>query len=401
MLLQNGSHLTYCSNIHPGESWEKHLEQLENHLPAIKKLVSPEEKCGIGLRLSAMASETLGEKASMEAFREFLYNNNLYVFTMNGFPYGSFHHSRVKDDVHQPDWQTQDRLNYSKRLFAILKNLVPEGMDGGVSTSPLSYKPWFTTEQQFENAVDAALDNLIEIVTYLYRIREEHGVFLHLDIEPEPDGVIQNSEEFVFFYNNWLLKRGTSRVAKLLGVSQQRAEEAIRQHIQLCYDVCHFALVYEDVAEVFDRLKAEAIGIGKIQLSAALRTMTGAGNLSGREELRQFNEDIYLHQVITRDKQGLIKSYRDLPEAFVDCPESFEGEWRVHFHVPLFVEEYGHLSSTQKDVKKTLQLVKDRNMKIHLEVETYTWGVLPEALKLDIDASIARELQWVKGELVT
>src|SRR5690606_26826896 len=105
------------------------------------------------------------------------------------------------------DWQTQDRLNYTKGLFSILQKLVPEGLDGSISTSPLSYKPWFTTEEHFDNAVDAALNNLIEIVTFLYKMREETGVFLHLDIEPEPDGIIQNSEEFVLFYNDWLLKK--------------------------------------------------------------------------------------------------------------------------------------------------------------------------------------------------
>lgn len=399
MLLENGSHLTYCTNIHTGESWEDHLEQLKLHLPEIKKKLSPDEKFGVGLRLSAMAGESLGDKVAMEEFREFLYDNNLYVFTINGFPYGNFHHSRVKDNVHQPDWQTLDRLNYTKSLFTILQKLLPEGLDGGISTSPLSYKPWFTTTQQFDNAVEASLNNLVETVTFLHRMREETGAVLHLDIEPEPDGIIQNTEEFIFFYNNWLLKKGIPSIVKLLGITPQKAEEVIRRHIRLCYDVCHFALVYEEPAAVFEKLKQEAIDIGKIQLSAALRAMTGAANLKGREELKQFNEDIYLHQVITKDKQGLITSYRDLPQAFADCPESFEGEWRVHFHVPLFVEEYGRLASTQKDVEKTLALVKNQSEKVHLEVETYTWDVLPQALKLDIDASIARELQWVRKEL--
>lgn len=399
MQLENGCHLTYCTNIHEGESWEAHQQQLKLHLPAIKEKVSPEEKFGVGLRLSAMAGETLGNKFALDYFKEFLYQNNLYVFTLNGFPYGNFHQSRVKDDVHQPDWRTLDRLTYTKNIFSILQSLLPKGLDGGISTSPLSYKPWFNTEKKFNEAIEASLLNLIDVVTYLHQIREETGVHLHLDIEPEPDGIIENSQEFVFFYNEWLLKRGMPLVVNLLGITPQEAEDVIRRHIQVCYDVCHFALVYEEPAEALNKFKNEGIGIGKIQLSSALRTVVRKQNVKGKEELKQFEENIYLHQVISKDAKGLIKSYRDLPEAFTDCPSDFEGEWRVHFHVPLFIEKYGQLTSTQKDVSKTLAYVNENKMKVHLEVETYTWDVLPDPLKLDLDASIARELNWVKKSL--
>lgn len=399
MLLKNGCHLTYCTNIHAGESWEDHKKQLIQHLPAVKGLVAPEEKFGVGLRLSAMAAKSLGNKESMDELKAFLYEQNLYVFTLNAFPYGNFHESRVKDNVHQPDWQTQDRLTYTKNSFKILQNLLPEGLDGGISTSPLSYKPWFNTARKFDDAVEASLINLVDVVVFLYQIREETGVHLHLDIEPEPDGILENTAEFILFYNEWLLKRGVPILVKSLGLTPQKAEEAIRSHIQLCYDVCHFALVYEEPAASFNQFKAAGIGIGKIQLSAALSTKVGVKSQKGLRELHEFEEDVYLHQVITKDPNSLIKSYRDLPEAFTDCPPTFEGEWRVHFHVPLFVEQYGHLTSTQKDVQKTLDLVDENDMKVHLEVETYTWDVLPDPLKLDIDASIARELNWVKQSL--
>lgn len=400
MLLKSGCHLTYCTNIHTGESWQDHQKQLALHLPAVKGLVAPHEKFGVGLRLSAMAAESLGNKELLDDFKAFLFEHNLYVFTLNAFPYGNFHESRVKDNVHQPDWQTQDRLNYTKNSFKILQDLVPEGLDGGISTSPLSYKPWFNTARKFDEAVEASLMNLVDVVAFLYQIREETGVHLHLDIEPEPDGILENTAEFILFYNEWLLKRGIPLLVKSLGLTPQKAEGAIRRHIQLCYDVCHFALVYEEPAESFSQFKKEGIGIGKIQLSAALSSKVGSDSPGGREALQEFAEDIYLHQVITKDpKNGLINSYRDLPEAFTDCPLAFEGEWRVHFHVPLFVEKYGHLTSTQQDVQKTLDLVIENDMKVHLEVETYTWDVLPDSLKLDINASIARELNWVKKNL--
>lgn len=395
MLLNNGCHLTYCTNIHPGESWEEHFKQLKEHLPTIHKLVAPEEQFGVGLRLSALAGEELSKPERLEEFKDFLTESRQYVFTMNGFPYGQFHQTRVKDNVHQPDWQTTQRVAYTKNLFGILAQLVPEGLDGGISTSPLSYKPWFSSADKRNAALKASVANLIDVVVYLHRIKEEKGIFLHLDIEPEPDGILENSAEVIAFYKEWLLQRGIPLAAKALKIDTAQAEEAIRAHIQVCYDVCHFALVYEEPASVFHNFRKEGIGIGKIQLSAALRTEVGIGNNCGIAELKQFEEDTYLHQVIARDESGTIKSYTDLPRAFKECPESFEGEWRIHFHVPLFIEQYGHLSSTQQAVIKTLEVVREEKMKVHLEAETYTWDVLPDALKVNVDASIARELEWV------
>ena len=399
MLLNNGNHLTYCTNIHPGVSWEDHFEQLKQHLPSIRARVAPEENFGVGLRLAATAAATLSSPAKLEAFKDFLQESRLYVFTMNGFPYGNFHHDRVKEQVHQPDWRTPERLTYTKRLFTLLQELVPEGMDGGISTSPLSYMPLFRTEGELNEALETSLYNLIEVVAFLYQSRESKGVFMHLDIEPEPDGILENTQQVIHFYNEWLLSKGVPLLEKRLGIHSTTAEAAIRRHIQICYDVCHFALVYEEPTDAFKAFKKEGIGIGKIQLSSALKTLVTKDNALGKKELKQFEEGVYLHQVITRDKLGQIKSYSDLPKAFKDCPRDFEGEWRVHFHVPLFTAEYGHLSSTQQDVSNTLALVQQESINAHLEVETYTWEVLPEPLKLDIQGSIARELHWVKSQM--
>lgn len=398
MLLNNGNHLTYCTNIHPGESWQDHFNQLRLHLPVIREQVAPGEKFGVGLRLAALAAEELGKPTKLEEFKAFLEENNLYVFTMNGFPYGDFHQDRVKELVHQPDWRTQERLIYTKNLFGLLQQLVPAGLDGGISTSPLSYMPLFPTEDKLIPALEASLHNLVEIVVLLYKIKESKGISLHLDIEPEPDGILENTRDVTYFYNEWLLKKGVPLVEKHLGINAAKAEEAIRNHIQICYDVCHFALVYEEPTEAFEAFKKAGIGIGKVQLSAALKTTVGKDNVRGKAELKQFEEDIYLHQVITKDLEGDIRSYSDLPVAFEECPDDFEGEWRVHFHVPLFTEQYGHLASTQQDVINTLAFIQQKQMSVHLEVETYTWGVLPDPLKLDIGQSIARELEWVKQQ---
>ena len=143
MHLSNNAHLSYCTNIHPGQSWEAVFESLKEHVLPLKAALSPTAPFGIGLRLSHRASQELGLGAEMDRFRRWLAQHDCYVFTMNGFPYGGFHGERVKDDVHKPDWTSRERVDYTLLLFEQLEALLPEGMEGSISTSPLSYKPWF------------------------------------------------------------------------------------------------------------------------------------------------------------------------------------------------------------------------------------------------------------------
>ena len=141
MQTRNG-HLTYCSNIHAGESWKEHFDKLKEHIPVITQRISPLEAFGIGLRLSNVASLELRKQENLEEFKRWLAENNCYVFTMNGFPFGGFHNTVVKDKVHAPDWLSPERVSYTIRLAQILAAILPDGVDGGISTSPLTYKFW-------------------------------------------------------------------------------------------------------------------------------------------------------------------------------------------------------------------------------------------------------------------
>src|SRR5687768_7837285 len=143
----NNAQLTYCTNIHAGESWEEHFLALRENFPAIKQEISPDKPMGIGLRLSHIASLELGKEQNLNSFKKWLADQSAYVFTMNGFPYGGFHHTHVKDQVHAPDWTTNERVEYTIRLFDILTEILPEGMEGGISTSPLSYRHWFQSAE--------------------------------------------------------------------------------------------------------------------------------------------------------------------------------------------------------------------------------------------------------------
>lgn len=401
-MLTNFGHLTYCTNIHTGETWEDHFTEIKKYFPSIKKEFSPDKPMGIGLRLSNIASVALSEPNNLAIFKQWLLENNSYVFTMNGFPYGGFHNVVVKDQVHAPDWTTMDRVAYTNRLFDILQELLPAEMDGGISTSPLSYKFWHNTEEALKIAVKNATENILKVVVHLIDIHYNTGKILHLDIEPEPDGILETGPEFIDWFVKYLLPAGVKIIAEKYTVSEAEATHFIKQHLRLCYDVCHFAIGYEPHAEVIEEVLKLGIQIGKIQISAALKA--GLHNeISNRSKIKEkfekFNEPTYLHQVVAKKSNGEFIRYPDLPQALADIENKEVLEWRAHFHVPIFEEDLGYLQSTQKDIVTVLELQKKLNFTTHLEVETYTWDVISDALKLPMQESIIRELEWVMDQL--
>ncbi|MEP1985696.1 MAG: metabolite traffic protein EboE [Maribacter dokdonensis] len=324
-------------------------------------------------------------------------DNDLYVFTMNGFPYGNFHDERVKDLVHAPDWTTDDRLNYTKRLFRQLSELIPAGLNGGISTSPITYKYWHKTLSETKNVFEAGAKNMLEVAKQLFKIEQDTGNYLHLDIEPEPDGLLENSDEVLLFYADYLVPIGRAYFKQELGLNADEAESLIKKYIAVCYDVCHFSLAFEEPTDTFAKFKADSIKVGKIQVSAALKIIfNGTDNERIWEELSQFNEPTYLHQV-TEKLDGKVKTYSDLP-LVLEGDRNHE-ELRAHYHVPIFLEKYGELFSTQDHILKTIAYIKEDPISEHLEVETYTWDVLPADLKQDLSVSIIRELEWLKSHM--
>jgi hypothetical protein len=395
------SHLTYCTNIHAGESWQDHFFALKKHFPAIKKQVSPDQAMGIGLRLSNLASQELIKTEAQQDFKQWLEENQAYVFTMNGFPYGGFHRTRVKDQVHTPDWTTKERVEYTIRLFRILSSLIPGNMEGGISTSPLSYKGWLNTPGSFEKVRDLATKNILLVAEELIHIRQTTGTRLHLDIEPEPDGLLETGEEFIYWYESHLLPVGIEQLSKKMRITSDEAEGLLKAHICLCYDVCHFAIGYEPHDLIINKLAKKRIRVGKIQISAALKAGLPsdlAARSSITDAFSKFDEPTYLHQVVARSGNALLR-YPDLPEALSDKDNLSVTEWRAHFHVPVFIETLDILQTTQADIIRILEIHKANPFTQHLEVETYTWEVLPEKLKLEIGPSIIREMNWVKKQL--
>jgi sugar phosphate isomerase/epimerase len=390
--------LSYCSNIHPGEDWKEHFAILKTSIPEIKAAVSPTERLGLGLRLANQASIDLFENENFEDFKNWLEANEVYVFTMNGFPYGNFHNVVVKDKVHAPDWTTKERADYTIRMFELLAKLLPENLEeGGISTSPLSYRFWWNTPESLENATQTATKNILLVVDALIDIFEKTGKTLHLDIEPEPDGILENSEEFINWYTRYLLPMGIKHLVDK-GYSTQDATSIIKKHITLCYDVCHFAVGFENPQEVIDKLDNAGLKVGKIQISSAVKVDFSENAEEKLKTIAQYNEPTYLHQVVAQKKDGSFLKFPDLTEAITAFNEEIS-EWRVHFHVPLFLESYGLVGSTQSDIVETIKVHKNKLFTHHLEIETYTWGVLPSEFQAPLNESIIREINWVKGLL--
>ncbi len=113
--------LSYCTNIHPAETWPETLLALNRHVLAVRnELVRSGDRTlsdpfPIGLRLSAQAAYELRQPEQLLIFKEWLLENRCFVFTINGFPYGSFHGGPVKEKGisaymggRQVDWITRN-----------------------------------------------------------------------------------------------------------------------------------------------------------------------------------------------------------------------------------------------------------------------------------------------------
>ncbi|GAA5121596.1 metabolite traffic protein EboE [Luteolibacter yonseiensis] len=378
------AHLSYCTNIHPAETWEKTREVLETHVLGVRDRLraagslGSDEPFAIGLRLSAVAARELLEGNQLGAFKEWLEQTNTYVFTINGFPYGSFHGTRVKEQVFLPDWTDKARLDYTKNLFRILAVIAKPGTAASVSTLPGSHKTFDAADEPIQR-------HLIELARWLDELAAETGHDFHLGLEPEPLGHFENTAETLAFFE------------KLHDAAQD--PEVIRRRIGLNYDACHFALEYDPAGWALDVLKAAGIRISKIHLSSALAL--DPGDPAALEAIRAFDEPVYFHQVLLRGGDGTVTRFADLPDFFsavengTVIPARF-AEMRVHFHIPLDAEPAAPLRSTRDQTREVLAW-KAENPEAcgHFEIETYTWGVLPGGLQRPVEEQLAGEYGWV------
>lgn len=390
-------HLTYCTNIHAGESLAEVMGSLARHLPAVKHEVAANQSFGVGLRLGFAAAQSLREPARLAELKALLDAGGYYVFTLNGFPYGEFHGRAVKQDAYRPDWSDPHRLAYTNLLADILSELLPSGQAGSVSTVPCTFKPWA------DGRIAAIDDQLLRHVAHLVGIERRTGQLISLALEPEPECLLETVAEAVSYFNGHLFcSAAVGRLASLTGLSNAAALDALHRHIGLCYDVCHAAVEFEEARASLAALRSAGISISKIQLSSALRV--ARFDEHSARQLAAFAEPVYLHQVVQR-AGGSLRRFVDLPQALAAAESQRIGmgaEWRVHFHVPIVLEQMQHFGTTQAFLGEILALHREQPISPHLEVETYTWDVLPpEYRSADLSTAIARELNWVKARLLS
>ena len=378
MELNRGLHLAYCTNIHRGEDWAQTFRSLKTDVMSVRDRVSQNKAYAIGLRLSDLASRELSDPAVLETFQQWLKDQNCYIFTINGFPFGDFHETRVKEQVYVPDWTSKDRLEYTNRLFDLIAVLAPDGVDGSVSTLPGSFKEFITEESQ-EIQIR---ENIWQCVEYISELSARTGKALHLGLEPEPCGYFETSTETVFFFESLY--------------AQHPNDSRLYEHLGVNYDTCHLAVEYEEPRMAIGALRDAGLRISKLHLSAALIVQpddTVKGNL------KAFEDDVYLHQVIEKTRLGTLNRYRDLDTALAAGGEA--EEWRIHFHVPLHSPDGDWFKTTREHTEGVLDLLQeDPQLCSHLEMETYTWEVLPNQIKdLDVVDQLVGEYEWTLGEL--
>jgi len=390
-----GAHLTYCTNIHPGETWDEIRANLERYLPLVKEQASPDAPFGVGLRLSAVAARSLSEPGPLADFKAFLAAQGLYVFTINGFPYGPFHGTRVKDDVYRPDWRDPARLDYTNRLADLLAQLLPPGLDcpGSISTVPGAFKAHATDSE----AVPLIVEQLLRHAAHLVSLERATGRCIVLALEPEPCCLLETVDETVRFFRQHLHSgAAAARLAALTGLDVPAAAAALRRHLGVCLDLCHAAVEFEDPAACVQALERAGITIAKVQVTAGLRIPQVTAAVL--DELRRYEDAVYLHQVVEHTPTGL-QRYADLVDART-AGHWRDGtcEWRVHFRGPVFLEALEPFASAQSFVREILAQQRQRAFATQFEVETYTWSVLPPQHRTaNVEDAIARELAWVRG----
>ena len=390
-------HLTYSTLVHQTDNWEQLWKSVNTYLPAVKARVAPHEKFGVCLRTSAPSIEQLSTEPSKVAdLKTFFADNDLYLYTANAFVYGVFKKQVIKEDVYEPDWATPERREYTKKVANLLAELAPDGINPSIQTAPLGFKPKVTGE----DVVDAYTSNVIDVVAHLVDLKKRTGKMVTLGLEPEPRCYLETTDETITYFKTRLFSGPTAqRLAKKTGLNEADAAQAMRDYMGVVFDIGHQAVGYEDIPASLQKLVDNGVQIVKLQEAASMYIPDVTQEKV--DALQTFAKTIYLSQTCQK-KDGKMTWFLNLEDAFEDWYKNpGPREWRTHFHVPVFLNDLGAFGTTRFALEQALAFHKKTPLSTHLEIETYTWDVLPDHLKTgDIVEYVTRELDWVKGQLL-
>jgi sugar phosphate isomerase/epimerase len=379
--------LSYCTNVHAGRTVAEVEAGLDRYTVAVRQRSGGPLAAGLWLA-RPVADELAASPDAIHRFAEDLAGRGLTCHTLNAFPYGDFHSERVKENVYLPDWSQPQRRAYTERCATLLAALLPPGVsEGSISTLPLGFKG-------FDHSKDLngrCVAQLLEVAGFLNSLRERTGKTIRLGIEPEPLCVLETTAETLRFFEL------VFRTAGKAGIERQA-----REFLGVCYDVCHQAVEFEAAGDAVMAIDRAGIRINKVHVSCALQLDRPAGNAEGRAALRRYVEPRYLHQTTARTPGGGVARFVDLSGDFIDNPPpEFRDApaWRVHFHVPVDADRIGPLATTRPDLHDALAAVAKLNYAPHLEVETYTWDVMPGRQQVDLADALAREIRAARAML--
>jgi hypothetical protein len=397
MDLGNGlGHLTYSTLVHPGDTWEDMWNSLITYVPKVKARVSPNDPFGVSLRLSASSANTLANSpAEREKLKKFLADNDMYLYTVNAFPYGPFKNTVVKEQVYEPDWRSEERTQYTINVADVLADVVPENVEPSIQSAPLGFKP----NVKGKADVDSFTQHVLRVTAHLVHLAQTKNRTVRLALEPEPYCFLETTEETIDYFTDHLYTgKAATELAKLTGLPIAEAFIALRTHVGIVFDICHQALEYEDISVSLQRLVDAGIPIFKLQEAAAMRVPRVTQKIV--DTLHRYAETIYLTQTMQM-KNNQITRFLNLEDAFKSWKDDpSEQEWRIHFHVPVFLDDLGEFGTTRFAIEDALKFHKANPLSRHLEIETYTWDVLPDNLKTgDIVDYVCREIEWVRGQL--
>jgi hypothetical protein len=369
---------------------------VEEFVPKVKRRLGVEGKFGVSLRISGDSQKTLSESAQARSdLKKFLDGEGLYVFTINAFPYGPFKGQRVMERVYEPDWTTNQRVEYTKSIADILVDITDADTSPSIQTAPLAFAPNVSDE----NYIARFTTSVFEVLAHLYHLEARTGRRVKLSIEPEPACYLETTDETVAFFKERMhAPAGVAELAKIAQIPLSEAEGAIKRYLGIVFDIGHQSVGFEDIPQSLEKLVNAGIPIFKLQEAAAL--WVESLSLDIIPELRRFTDTIYLSQTSLKTAEGIVK-YLNLGEA-LDAYEAnpVPTEMRTHFHVPVFLEEIGPFKTTRFAVQQALAMHRKQPLSDHLEIETYTWDVLPAELKTgDIVDYVSRELEFVMKEL--
>ena len=389
-------HLTYSTLVHAGDNWDQMRASVEEFVPKVKRRLGVEGKFGVSLRISGDSQKTLSESAQARSdLKKFLDGEGLYVFTINAFPYGPFKGQRVMERVYEPDWTTNQRVEYTKSIADILVDITDADTSPSIQTAPLAFAPNVSDE----NYIARFTTSVFEVLAHLYHLEARTGRRVKLSIEPEPACYLETTDETVAFFKERMhAPAGVAELAKIAQIPLSEAEGAIKRYLGIVFDIGHQSVGFEDIPQSLEKLVNAGIPIFKLQEAAAL--WVESLSLDIVPELRRFTDTIYLSQTSLKTADGIVK-YLNLGEA-LDAYEAnpVPTEMRTHFHVPVFLEEIGPFKTTRFAVQQALAMHRKQPLSDHLEIETYTWDVLPAELKTgDIVDYVSRELEFVMKEL--